>query len=111
MLFNLKIANLNYLSEIHGKELGVVVGGIVGPDYPGTWCNLRPLDLQILGLLDQPDLVGGCINLQFDSSGNRRITSKPIASVQPDSGGRESTGRCERSQKASPDWSRKKGRN
>jgi hypothetical protein len=39
------------------------------------------------------------------------VISRPIASVQPDSGGRESTGQCERSQRASPDWSRKKGRN
>lgn len=97
MLFNLKIANLTYLNEIHDKELEVVVGGVVGPDYPGIWCNLRPLDLQILGLSDQPDLVGGCINLQFNSLGNRRITSKPIASVQSDSGGLSSTVRRERS--------------
>jgi hypothetical protein len=73
MLFNLTIAKSNYLSEIHDKELEAVARGFVGPDHPGIWCNLRPLDLQILGLLDQPDLVGGCIELQFDSSGNRRL--------------------------------------
>lgn len=70
MLFNLTIADLDYLNEIRDKELGAVAGGFVGSDYPGIWCNLRPLDLQLLGLSDQPDLVGGCIELQFDSSGN-----------------------------------------
>lgn len=47
MLFNVTIADLDYLSEIHDKELRAVAGGFVGCDVLDH-CRETALTMEVL---------------------------------------------------------------